>query len=144
MTNTIQSILERIYDLEAKKVVEKIDRPAFEKFLNSAVNGDELADFIAFAGTIDSKRGDGILAYILTNVRLIKLEIDNKEFQASEFYLKDITNIERALVTDKDGPSHIIKVHASNGGLGLMYPSAEEWITTFFQKIEMKMREIKK
>ena len=73
----------------------------------------------------------GILLYVLTNVRLIKIEIPN--INSTSYFLNTMTNIDRKLIENNRLSINII---FHNTSVGLTYPIENKKITEFFQKIE--------
>ena len=74
----------------------------------------------------------GVVLYVLTNTRLIKIEI-NDHTNSSSFFLNTITSIERKIINKE---SISIDIMFQNSSLGLSYPIKNKKITSFFQNIE--------
>ena len=127
----LQAILAEISNLQNPTLnPERIQKIA--QFIISTVNGDNpIAHLVLNANLSDSKVG--IVAYILTDMRLIKFDIDAKELKSNIFPLNTLIGIERELI--EDGREQF-RIAFQNGSFGLKYPQANTNITHFFQQVE--------
>ncbi len=77
---------------------------------------------------------EGIVVYILTNVRLIKMDIGIKSaIQSSSFILDSIINIERKLL---DADRMQVRILFLNDAFGLRYPVSDIKASNFFQSLD--------
>jgi hypothetical protein len=139
---TMESLLNRIYDYES--YIEKIDKITFEPFLKSIVNGDTLLEYLVFPATI-GKDKQGILVYILTNAKLVKITVDSKEFSSNSAFLNQVVRVDKTVnkvVTEDDGDKNnvLLSVEFPQGRFGLRYPSDDKVIDNFFVKVEESVR----
>ncbi len=128
----IHSIMENIFG-EKDVLIPEDRKKSITDFVTSTVNGDNPVDNLVIGANFD-ENNVGILAYILTNRRLIKIDIDSKEIKSNSFPLNTLIGIERRL----EGGREQFTVNFQNGGLGLRYPQDNQKITNFFQKIDQR------
>ncbi len=100
-------------------------------FIQTTVNGDALQQYVTFIANL-SKDKQGALVYALTNRRLIRIDIDEKEINSSSHLLGTMTGVNRRLI---DGNRMFVEVAFQSGTVGLQY-SGEKKITDFFQAVE--------
>ncbi|HSW69388.1 MAG TPA: hypothetical protein VLI69_04435 [Gammaproteobacteria bacterium] len=122
--------------------ISKLDNPKFDQpkipqltdFIRTTINGDKPIAHLVLNINLDNQRR-GIITYVLTNLRLIKIDIDpNKnEIESNSFPLNTIIGVERKLI-DNDKTQFAISFQ--NGSIGLKYSLADTKITEFFQKID--------
>lgn len=131
----IRSIMEDISKLDNPKI-DQSKIPQLTDFVRTTINGDEPIVHLVLNINLDHQRR-GIITYILTNLRLIKIDIDpNKnEIESNSFPLNTIIGIERKLI-DNDKTQFAIAFQ--NGSIGLKYSLADTKITEFFQKIDQQ------
>lgn len=101
-------------------------------FIISAVNGDTPTSHLIINANLGDNNA-GVIAYILTNLRLIKIDIDAHGIKSGSFPLNTLIGIERKLV---DGQLEQFSVAFQNGTFGLRYSQDDQKITDFFQKID--------
>ncbi len=130
----VEKIIDAVFDLDMSFIVNKDDiKPQIEEFIRVAVNGDTIKTYLPIKANLQPQKL-GILLYVLTNVRLIKFEIDKDgKINSSSFFLKTMTNIERKSI-DKDNVS--VDIVFQNAVVGLRYAIANKKITEFFQMVE--------
>lgn len=130
---SLNGIMEKIYSFDVPKIQNE-RRVQIQGFIDSAINGDEVKKYIVISATLkkDSQE-QGILVYVLTNLRLIKIDLDLQEVQSSSFFLNAIVSIERKLI---DGDRAAVEVSFQNGFFGLGYSSSNQEITDFFQEVD--------
>lgn len=137
----LQPILTKIYAWEGK-AVPSIDHTKFETFLQSVLNGDhEVKASIAFGATL-GKGGSGIVAYLLTEARLIRIRIDDKGgFDSADIYVTKIVGVNRQVLSQSsDGNDAEVKVLTEKGFFGLQYVSGDKDIENFFSQLEAVVR----
>jgi len=127
----LSDIVEEIFKLESPQI-EESRKEKINKFIVSTVNGDEPIAHLA-VNTSLGKDKDGVIAYILTDKRLIKIEIDSKDVQSASFKLSTIVSVRRKLI---DADREQFDIYFQNDSFGLKYPTVDKRITEFFQKIE--------
>lgn len=126
-------IFNEIFNLANSEILNNSKEEDIKKFVKTTVNGDKIKSYLVIKAYLKPKNL-GIILYVLTNARLIKIEISETEnINSSSFFLGSITSIERKII-DKDTFS--IDIIFQNTSLGLRYPVNNNTITDFFQKIE--------
>ena len=130
----VNKIIDDVFSLYMSFIDNKDDiKPQIEEFIRVAVNGDTIKAYLPIKANLQPQK-PGILLYVLTNVRLIKFEIDKDgKINSSSFFLKTMTNIERKSI-DKDNVS--VDIVFQNLTVGLSYPVSKKEITEFFQTVE--------
>lgn len=118
------------------------DKEGIQQFLTKEINGDNLIDYLVLGASLGKDR-DGLLVYLLTTAKIVKIEIDKEKVQSSSSYLKEITGVNRTLLTNTQGNNAQVSIEFPQGKFGLQYPSAFEKIDTFFQKVDEAVRKIK-
>lgn len=127
----INQIIDEIFRLDSPKINEA-RRQQIRGFVESTINGDTAQAYLAINASLEKDK-KGAIVYVLTNVRLIKIDIDENEIQSSSFPLDTIIGIERKLV---DGDRAQVGVSFQNGYFGLRYSADNKKITEFFQKLD--------
>lgn len=128
----INKIIESIFALENPKI-EAYRMPQITDFITSSINGDNLVDHLALNVNLgENKRG--VIVYILTNLRLIQVNISPNEIQSTSFPLNTIIGIERNLIDG--GARAVFGIAFQNGTVGMRYSPKDTYITDFFQKID--------
>jgi hypothetical protein len=134
MTITASDILQAVCDLNDPNIgwcYEKNTQD--EEFIKATINGDEVKAYLPIIANLKPKTL-GTLLYILTNVRLIKIEISSAEkINSMSYFLNSMTNIDRKLIEENKISVNII---FQNTSFGLTYSIEDRDITEFFQKIE--------
>lgn len=128
----LKAIIDEIFALNAPKIDES-RKSQISDFIISTVNGDNPTDSLVLNMNLgDSKKG--AVAYILTNARLIIVDIEEKELQSKIIHLNTITSIERKLIDDNRIQ---FTIFLQNGAaFGLRYSLSAQNITDFFQKVD--------
>jgi len=125
-------IINELFALDSPKLdVSRKDQ--ITNFVVSAVNGDNPTAHLVLNANL-GENNKGAIAYILTDLRLIKIDIDSKEIQSNSYRLSNITGVERKLI---DGDLAQFSVSFQNGTFGLKYSTTDQKITDFFQKIDL-------
>ena len=134
MTNQqlIDQIVGELLGLASPKIQEA-RQPQIRGFIESTVNGDTIDSYLVINANLGKER-KGALIYILTNVRLMKIEIDDKDMQSSSPSLNTIVNIDRKLV---EGNRARIAIDFQTVQFGLGYSANNRKITEFFQKVDL-------
>lgn len=100
--------------------------------LKTTVNGDAIVSYLVIDATLGKDNKKGIIVYVLTNIRLIKLDTDEKETQSVSYPLSTLIGIERKLV---DGRAEV-QVSFQNSSFGLRYSANNQNIVKFFQMVD--------
>lgn len=127
----LHKIINEIFQLEELNI-EESRRKQISDFVISTVNGDIPLHYLAIGANLESTGKPGIIVFVITNLRLIKIDINNKEIESKSFPLNTITGINRKIKDDQIEFS----VFFQNGAFGLRYSLEDKNITHFFQKIE--------
>lgn len=131
--DALQLIVKKIFDSTNPQIDESRKEQIYD-FIKSAVNGDALeSDLVINAKLSETSRG--IIVYILTDVKLIKVEINQTEVSSKIFPLNTLLSIERKLL---ENDTEQFSVSFKSGAFGLKYDQKKQEITAFFQKIEQK------
>jgi len=127
----LKAILDEIFKLNLPKIDES-RRDVIHNFIATTINGDNPSSYLAVnAGLSENK--EGVISYILTDKRLIKIDIDSKGSAESLTYpLNTIIGVERKLDQDRI----LFNISFQKGSFGLEYPQSSKKITDFFQEIE--------
>jgi hypothetical protein len=136
--NFLNEIMSEIIGLDTSKLEEE-RKKQIHRFIDSTVNGDDIQAHLTISANLDETK-KGIIVYILTNARFIKVDIDihAEEISSSIFPLDTITGIERKLL---EGGKAQVKIAFPNNSFGLIYRANNEAITKFFQKVDMTRAE---
>jgi len=127
----INTILQDIFNLSDPKIQE-VRKGAISEFINTSINGDTINAHLVIDVMLNNK--SGVYVYILTDVRLIQIQIDaDKEISSLTYLLSEIIGVERKLI---DTNRIEIQIIFKNGLVGLKYSEQEQKITVFFQKVE--------
>jgi len=133
----IRPILEKIksYTLLSPKFNE-LD---LQDWLANTVNGDEITTFISVPVNFTTD-APGILTYILTNTRIIKITIQRASFSASSVYLNKVVRLNRE-TTGQTAEMTRQSIEFSEGpSFGLGYPKGDTYAETFFQAVDEAIR----
>ena len=127
----IHTILKDIFALDSP--VETSREEQLHDFIKSTINGDDPKEFFVINANLDNGI-EGVVIYILTNARLIKIDIGIKgEAQSSSFIFDSIINIKRKLLSDDRTE---VEVLFQNGSFGLRYPKMDTKISNFFERLD--------
>jgi hypothetical protein len=129
---SLDKIISEVFQLSSPKIKEE-RRDQVRDFIETTINGDETKKYLVINAGLAKDRL-GVLVYVLTNVRLIKIEIDTEqEIKSSSFPLDTIIGVERKLI---DGDKAAVEVAFQNGSMGLKYSAKNQTITNFFQEVD--------
>jgi hypothetical protein len=129
--NYIDKILQDIFNLSSPKIQE-VRREQITEFIGTTVNGDTINAHLVIDVMLNNK--PGVYVYILTDIRLIQIQIDaDKEISSLTYLLSEIIGVERKLI---DTDRIEIQIIFKNGLVGLKYSEKDQKITVFFQKVE--------
>ena len=130
---TSSDILKEIVQLNILKSIDEKIRGQLEEFIKLTINGDTIRSYLAIDAMLKPKVY-GILLYILTNARLIKIEITKDvDISSSSFFLNTLISIDRKLIGEDISSIDII---FQNTSVGLRYPVSNKKIADFFQTVE--------
>lgn len=126
----LTNLITEVFAVNSPKIGDA-RRPAVEAFIRQTINGDNPLEYLAIAASL-TKDKLGTLVYVLTNLRLIKIEIDALEIKSSSFPINTISGFERTLEGDRAG----VKISFQTGSFGLTFSAANDKINDFFQKVD--------
>ncbi len=124
----IEAICNSIFEEES---FDDLKKSSIKDFITTTINGDTIITSIVARANL-SPNSTGIIVYVLTNLRLIKIDI-GQEIKSSSYFLNTISSIERNLLND--GRIEF-GISFQNGAFGLRYPATNQEITAFFQQVE--------
>ncbi len=129
----LDQVVKEIFEIDDPKIADK-RRDQLQEFIKITVNGDTIEAYLVIQANL--RRGKlGVLVYILTNVRLIKIEIDENEITSTPF-IRDTISVSRKL---KEDSKMAVEVTAQNASFGLSYSAEDKKITEFFQKVDQRV-----
>ncbi len=126
----IKQILKDILEVGGE-LLKTQDQDKLRNFVTITINGDVPANHLAINTNLSNGK-EGVVIYILTNKRLIKIDIGDK-IQSSSFILDSIINIERELLDDDRIQ---IKILFPNDSFGLRYPATDTQASKLFSEIQ--------
>lgn len=128
----IKKIADKVFSLDSPKI-EESRRQQISDFLGTTINGDAINDFLAINANL-SKEREGVLVYVLTDKRIIKISIDAKEnsVQSSDLFLHRISTGWEI----KEGERTEVRISSEDGNFSLRYPPSNQEITEFFKKVD--------
>lgn len=128
----LDTIVTEVFKLDSPKI-DQTRKEQVSEFITSAVNGDTPITHLVINASVD-ENNKGAIVYILTNLRLIKVDIAPREIRSSSFPLNTLIGIDRKLI---DSDQIEFSIAFQNGSFGLRYSQDLKNITDFFQKIEL-------
>jgi hypothetical protein len=126
--NKIAEIVGKIFTLDSPRVDESRKRQIAD-FLETTINGDEINEYLAINVMFGKDRA-GAGVYVLTNVRLIRINIEPNAIKSSDIFLNKMT-MEWKIT---DGSQTEIKVSSGGDFFNLVY--ADDAITAFFKQVD--------
>lgn len=129
--NYLNNVLDDIFHLNEPKVDEN-RRKQVSGLIESTINGDITQSHLAINADLRENK-TGAIVYILTNRRLIKIDIDTTEIESVSFPLDTLIGVERKLIDSNEAQ---IQISFQNGSFGLRYLFKDNKITDFFQKVD--------
>jgi len=127
---TLDAIVAEVFELDSPKIEQKKEQVS--EFIIFAVNGDTPKAHLVINASVDEDN-KGAIIYILTNLRLIKIDIAPREIKSSSFPLNTLTGLNRKLIDDEQIE---LSIFFQNGSFGLRYSQDLKNITEFFQQVE--------
>lgn len=134
----LNKILDEIFQLKAP-AIDCSRRPQISEFIKSNVNGDTPREYLVINCNF-GKEKKGALVYILTDVKLLKIQIDEKDLSSSSPHLSTIININKKL--KEEGRAHI-EIQFQNDSMGLEYSANNQQINGFFQEVDLAITQRK-
>lgn len=128
----LNAIVAEVFNLDSPQI-DKARKAQIDEFIASSVNGDTPMTHLVINASVD-ENNKGAIIYILTNLRLIKIDIAPKEIKSSSFPLNTLIGVDRKLI---DNAQIEFSISFQNGSFGLRYSQDLKNITDFFQKIEL-------
>ena len=129
---TLNKILDELFQLNAP-VINSSRRPQISEFIKSIINGDTPQNWLVINCRLGKDR-EGALVYILTNLRLVKVEIDATNIASSTPSLSTIVNIDKKL---EDNNRAQVTIDFQTDSFGLKYRADDQKINEFFQKVDL-------
>lgn len=129
---TLDQIIKEIIDLKIPKI-DEARSDQIRDFIETTVNGDVAKSHLVLSATL-SENKKGILTYILTNKRVIKIDIGEQDLKSSSYPLDTIIGIERKLL---DGDKAEVLATFQSGSFGLRHSPKKREIVDFFQSLEL-------
>lgn len=135
-TSTNKEFLKKIID-----EIFQITNPAIEKareseiysFIETIINGDTSKEYLVITASLEESKM-AILVYILTDKRLIKIDITPIQgIKSASFLLSSMSGVQRDLEADRS----TIRLNFQSGSVGLRYDTANQKINNFFQQVEL-------
>lgn len=126
----IKQILKDILEV-GRELLKTQNQDKLRNFVTITINGDVPVNHLVINTNLSNGK-EGVVIYILTNKRLIKIDIGDK-IQSSSFILDSIINIERELLDDDRIQ---IKILFPNDSFGLRYPATDTQASNFFQSLD--------
>ncbi len=127
----LKAIFDDIYKLN-NPIIDDPRKQQINNFIISAINGDNPTSHLIINANL-GENNRGAIIYILTDLRLIKIDIGANEIKSGSFPLNTLIGIERKLI---DNDLAQFTVAFQNGTFGLRYSQDDQKITDFFQKID--------
>lgn len=130
----ISRIVDEIYLLQTPKVADS-RRTQIQESLTTSINGGVIQKHLVISATIGTDKG-GVLVYVLTDVKFIKIEIGSQEGNvlASSYILSTFTGITREFI--ENGSRISINITFGPNSVILRYAPSNQKITDFFQDVE--------
>jgi len=129
---TLDAIVAEVFQLDSPKI-DQARQEKISEFITSAVNGDTPNTHLVINASVDGDN-EGAIIYILTDLRLIKIDIAPKEIKSSSFRLNALVGVDRKLI---DNDKIEFSINFQTGSFGLRYSQDLKHITDFFQGIEL-------
>ena len=144
-------MIEQIKNKIAEKIggvpsLAKIDKAKTLLFVQEVINGDSPIDYLVIVGIIGKSKSDGVIAYVLTNERIIRIRITEKSIDSTDIYLKQALGVNRQLLakSEEEAIDSEVYVHSDKDRIGLSYVSTDQKVVNFFNNVEKAIRESKK
>lgn len=132
----INEIVNEVFKVETPPSL--LQKNQINDFVITAINGDEPRAHLVL-NAILSENNTGVILYILTNFRLIKIDISNSDILSNSFHLTALIGAERKFIN----PDLIqFSLTFPNGSFGLKYSPTDKKITDFFQMIDQASTEV--
>lgn len=128
----LNKILEEVFQLKAP-AIDASRRSQVSDFVKSTINGDVPQKYLVINCNFGKDRR-GALVYILTDVKLVKIEIDDKNSSSSSLSLSAIISIDKKL---EDNNKAQVVIYFQNDSIGLNYAADNKKINDFFQEIDL-------
>ena len=128
----INKILQDIFSLNSP-AIDKLAENKLLNFIKSTINGDIPKEYFTINANLVNGE-EGAVVYIITDTRLIKIDISIKgEAESSSFLLSSIINIQRKLLDNERAETQIL---FQNNSFGLRYQSSDIKVSNFFQELD--------
>lgn len=131
----LNAILEEIFSLDNPSISQERKGQIYD-FVKLTINGDMPKAHLSINANLGNNNR-GVIVYILTNIRFIKIDIDTKEIQSFSFSLDTMISVDRKLI---DGDRAEINISFQKDSFGLRYAPSDKKIIDFFQKVDQSRR----
>lgn len=129
---SLKAIVDEIFAFDSPKIEEEYKAQILD-IITVAINGDEINNYLVIDVIVSGE--DGIVAYVLTNARLVQFRINTKgEIKSTSFPLANMAGVEWSATSDGKR-----EVQISGLPVGFRYNPSKTNITDFFQKTEQAL-----
>ena len=130
----VLKIMDKLFKLDSPKMGDQ-NKENLSDFIATTINGDTPDAYLVVNAYV-RKEVPGALIYILTNKRLIKIDIDQNlnDIKSSSFFLSAIIGIERKLMDG--GNTAAVEVAFQNDSFGLKFSPKDKSVIDFFQQVD--------
>ena len=136
----IQTLLDKIAGLgESSK---QINQETFVPFIKSLVNGDDFVGSLVIQANLAGGK-KGILIYVLTSAKLIKVTVSDADVLSASTYLNQIIGVEKSFRDENGEKRAQISIEFPGGRFGLGYPANDTEVDNFFQAVDQAVRKCK-
>ena len=126
----LKPIIDDIFKLN-NPVIDEARNQSINNFIISAINGDTPTSHLIINANL-GENNRGVIIYILTDLRLIKIDIGANEVKSSSFPLNTLIGVERKLIDDDLAQ---FSIAFQNGTFGLRYSQDDQPTNRFFKKL---------
>jgi len=128
----LDAIIEEIFVLSDPKI-DRSREQVLKDFIDTAINGDKAESYLVVNADLGNGV-DGAIVYILTNLRLIKIDIDSESAELYKFYLRSIMSMENKILPDDHSE---FKISFPNGyAFGLRSSGSDKKVSKFLQDMD--------
>ncbi len=141
----IQIILDKVYSYDDDTLLSRLDKTTFPEFITKIVNGDTVTECLVIPATL-SQGAEGILVYILTKAKLIKVTIADtgQDIKSDSTYLRDIIGgVKRSLNVENGEKRAEISIEFPEDEFSLGYSAGNKKIDDFFLAVDNAIGKLK-
>lgn len=130
----LDNIINQIFSIDVPKIDES-RKDKVRGFIKTTINGDTTQLSLVISASL-GKDKRGILVYVLTDARLIKITIEEaQEMQSSSLKLDTIIDVQYKLI---EADNAAVEVISKSGSMGLRYSAKKQNILDFFQEVDKR------